>query len=84
MNKDECEACSGTGQVLDGEVCGFCEPKKPILFGDVCASDAEELRDIAAYFEKRGKPLQGKFLRKVADRHEVLAGAYTTASERRK
>lgn len=84
MNKSECVACSGTGQVLDGEVCRFCESLKPILFSDVCADDAAELRDIAEYFEKRGKPLQGEFLRKVADRHEVLAGAYATASARQK
>lgn len=55
---------------------------EPVLFGDVCMKDAEELRDIAEYFETRGKPLQGEFLRKVADRHEVLAGAYTTATAR--
>lgn len=57
---------------------------EPVLFGDVCRADAEELRDIAQYFETRGKPLQGEFLRKVADRHEVLAGAYATATARAK
>lgn len=80
MKKNECEACSWTGQVLDGERCGFCDHEKPpVLFGDVCRADADELRDIAEYFEKRGKPMQGEFLRKVADRHEVLAGAYSSA-----
>lgn len=57
---------------------------KPVLFSDVCMNDAQELRDIAEYFEARGKPMQGEFLRKVADRHEVLAGAYATATARAK
>lgn len=57
---------------------------EPVLFGDVCRADADELRDIAEYFEKRGKTMQGEFLRKVAERHEVLAGAYSTASAKLK
>ncbi|TXH50489.1 MAG: hypothetical protein E6Q97_20330 [Desulfurellales bacterium] len=56
---------------------------EPILFGDVCMKDSEELRDIAEYFESRGKPMQGEFLRNVAARHEVLAGAYSTANTTR-
>lgn len=51
----------------------------PALYEDI--SIAVELREIAQYFEERGKPLHGQFLRKVADRHEVLAGAYSTASK---
>lgn len=53
---------------------------EPVLFGDVCMKDAEELRDIAAYFDSRGKKPNGDFLREVANRHEILAGAYATAS----
>ena len=56
----------------------------PILFGDVIDADCAELRDIAEWFEKRGKPMQGEFLRKVALRHEVIAGAYATATRREK
>ena len=52
----------------------------PILIGDVVAADCAELRDIAEWFESRGKSMQGEFLRKVADRHEVLFGAYWTAT----
>ncbi len=52
---------------------------KPVLFGDVCRADADELRDIAKYLDDRGLTDSGEFLRKVADRHEVLAGAYSTA-----
>ena len=46
----------------------------PILIGDVVAADCAELRDIAWWFESHGKPMQGDFLRKVADRHEVFSG----------
>lgn len=52
----------------------------PILIGDVVDADCAELRDMAAWFESRGKPMQGEFLRKVADRHEVIFGAYWTAT----
>ena len=52
----------------------------PILIGDIVAADCAELRDIAEWFESHGKPMQGEFLRKVADRHEVIFGAYWTAT----
>lgn len=52
----------------------------PILIGDVVDADCAELREIAEWFESRGMPMQGKFLRKVADRHEVIFGAYWTAT----
>ena len=52
----------------------------PVLIGDVVEADCSELRDIAEWFESRGKPLQGEFLRNVADRHEVIFGAYWTAT----
>lgn len=52
----------------------------PILIGDVVDSDCAELREIAEWFESHGKPMQGEFLRKVADRHEVVFGAYWTAT----
>lgn len=57
---------------------------EPVLIGDVVAADCAELRDIAEWFESRGKPMHGEFLRKVSDRHEVLAGAYATATARAK
>lgn len=52
------------------------------LLGDVCLRDGEELREIAAYFEQRGIMSNGKFLRAVADRYEILAGAYRTSTAR--
>ena len=55
---------------------------EPVLFGDVCMKDAEELRDIAAYFDIRGKKPNGDFLREVANRHEILAGAYQSSTTR--
>lgn len=55
---------------------------EPVLFGDVCMKDAEELRDIASYFDSRGKKPNGDFLRAVADRHEILAGAYQSSTMR--
>lgn len=54
----------------------------PVLFGDVCRADAMELRDISRYFDDRGLTDNGEFLRKVADKLEVLAGAYSTAAAR--
>lgn len=56
------------------------ERPAPVLIGDVVEADCAELRDIAMWFESRGKPMQGEFLRKVADRHEVIFGAYWTAT----
>lgn len=53
-----------------------------VLFCDVCIADAAALRDMAAYIESMGKKESGKFLRSVADRHEVLAGAYQTSITR--
>lgn len=55
---------------------------EPVLFGDVCQKDADELRDIAKYFDQLGKKDNGDFLRAVASRHEVLAGAYQASSTR--
>ena len=52
------------------------------MFTDVCMKDAEELREIAAHFDALGKKLNGDFLRAVANRHEILAGAYRTSVAR--
>ena len=53
-----------------------------MMFVDVCMKDAEELREIAAQFDALGKKLNGDFLRAVANRHEILAGAYRTSVAR--
>lgn len=53
----------------------------PIIF-DVCMKDAAELREIAAYFDALGKKSNGDFLRGVANRHEILAGAYQSSTTR--
>ena len=55
---------------------------KPISLVAVCMNDAEELREIAAYFDALGKKSNGDFLREVANRHEILAGAYQSSSTR--
>lgn len=55
--------------------------ERPSIF-DVCMKDAAELRDIAAHFDAIGKKLNGDFLREVANRHEILAGAYQSSSAR--
>lgn len=47
-----------------------------ILIGDVVESDVAELREIAQWFDDRGKPMQSAFLRDVANRYEVVFGAY--------
>lgn len=52
------------------------------MFVDVCMKDAEELRNIAAYFDTLGKESNGDFLREVANRHEILAGAYQSSTTR--
>ena len=52
------------------------------MFVDVCMKDAEELREIAAYFDALGKKSNGDFLRGVANRHEILAGAYQSSTTR--
>lgn len=52
------------------------------MFVDVCMKDAEELREIAAHFDALGKKSNGDFLREVANRHEILAGAYRTSVAR--
>lgn len=49
------------------------------LLGDIVTADCEELRDIAEYFETRGKPMQGEFLRNVADRHQSFYDTYLIA-----
>lgn len=49
---------------------------KPVLIGDVVDADVAELRDIAKWFDERGKPMQSAFLRDVANRYEVVFGAY--------
>lgn len=53
----------------------------PILIGDVVEADCAELRDIAEWFDSHGKPMQGEFLRNIADRHMVVFNAYWTATE---
>ena len=53
-----------------------------MMFVDTCMKDAEELREIAAQFDALGKKLNGDFLREVANRHEILAGAYMTSTAR--
>ena len=55
---------------------------KTIPLVAVCMKDAEELREIAAYFDALGKKLNGELLRAVANRHEILAGAYRTSVAR--
>ena len=73
--------CPDLGQEQeDGATSEDKEMSEPVLIGDVVAADCAELRDIAEWFESRGKPMQGEFLRKVADRHEVIWGAYWTAT----
>ena len=52
------------------------------MFVDVCMKDAEELREIAAHFDALGKKSNGDFLRAVANRHEILAGAYQSSTTR--
>ena len=52
------------------------------MFLDVCMKDAEELREIAAYFDSLKKKSNADFLREVANRHEILAGAYRTSVAR--
>ena len=52
-----------------------------VPISELCRKDVEELRDIAEWFDKRGDSLNGDFLRAVATRYEVLAGAYSTASK---
>jgi hypothetical protein len=42
--------------------------------------DAKELRDIAQHFDERGKRSNGDFLREIANKLEVLWGAYRTSS----
>lgn len=51
-------------------------------FSDIAERDAEELRDIAADFEARGKKRNAEFLRRLAGRHEIMAGAYDTAARK--
>ena len=51
-----------------------------MMFVDVCMKDAAQLREIAAQFDALGK--NGGFLRAVANRHEILAGAYRTSVAR--
>ena len=55
---------------------------KTIPLVAVCMKDAAELREIAAYFDALGKKLNGELLRAVANRHEILAGAYMTSVAR--
>ena len=52
------------------------------MFVDVCMKDAEELRNIAAQLDFLRMKLKGDFLREVANRHEILAGAYRTSVAR--
>ena len=53
-----------------------------MMFVDVCMKDAEELREIAAQFDALGKKSNADLLREVANRHEILAGAYMTSVAR--
>ena len=53
-----------------------------MMFVDACMKDAEELREIAAHFDALGKKSNADFLREVANRHEILAGAYQTSTVR--
>lgn len=54
------------------------EKVAPTLIADVVDADCAELRDIAEWFDRQGKKPNGDFLRAVANRHEVLFGAYWT------
>ena len=40
------------------------------------SGDAKELRDMASYFDQRGIKSNGDFLRNVANKIEILWGAY--------
>lgn len=44
---------------------------------DKVEQDCDELREIAEWFDGAGKDTNGKFLRDVASRYEVVAGAYS-------
>ena len=49
----------------------------PVLIGDVVRADCAELRELADWFDRRrNDSVSAKFLRAVADRHEVICGAY--------
>ena len=51
-------------------------------FIEMCMKDAEKLRELAAYYDALGVKPNGDFLREVANRHEILAGAYRSSSAR--
>lgn len=55
---------------------------KVVGIHDRCRADADELREIADYFALKGDKENAAFLRQVASRHEVLAGAYVAAAQR--
>lgn len=54
----------------------------PVLIGDIVDADVRKLREIADYFDQRGNKSNGDLMRAVASRHEVLFGAYWTATSR--
>lgn len=51
-----------------------------MMFVDMCMTGAEKLREIAAQFDALGQRENADCLRDVADRHEILAGAYMTST----
>lgn len=48
-----------------------------------CADDVSELRKLAKNMGDHGVSLTANFLRGVADRYEILAGAYVRMTSRR-
>lgn len=77
-----CNTCGGTGRILDGEECTFCdvfssELDKPDR--DTIKADCAELLDIAKWFDDRGHKMQGDFLRGISKRHECCSLMRTDA-----
>lgn len=53
-----------------------------MMIVDVCLKDVEKLRELAAHYDALGVKANGDFLREVANRYEILAGAYQSSSAR--
>ena len=54
----------------------------PAVPADTVCSDASELRDIANEYAERGKPETAEFLRAIATRIDVMAGAFRKMQSR--
>lgn len=55
---------------------------RPALIDAEVEADCAELRDIAEWFDRQGKKPNGDFLRSLAHRHKILAGAYRSSTTR--